>query len=482
MSEFGGYVRVFGVRDGEVSGVEAASFHPSDHHEPGMSAHHTYDLEALDGVAAGLRKAKRSFLVYGYHTGAGYDRLEVVVKGKLAYVEDLAEGYAAYGNDQVEIDDTGSPTLSGWMKKLARKLGEAQRLIAGWEACAEADGLLASLVPEMGAEPWGRGALTPPVVHPDETELFWDAPDLWPVAQCQALRQLWVNDSKVRDLRPLRGLPSLQELHLGGAKLTSLVGLEEATTLETLDMAHTRVRDLAPIAELPSLLQLVANGVPTLTDPPRMRTLALERLNLGGCKKVASIAGLAELVALRGLELHGTSVTDLAPLADLERLEVLNCHWLDLEGIEPLRRLNALRELDLDSTGVESLDPLDGCVHLASLNLIALGKVRDLGVLAQMTGLQKLWMDGVGAHDLTPLGPLTSLTHLWLADMTALDDLGPLAGCTSLEYLDLRRTHLTDLEPLRGLPALRTVEVRGSRIGQAQRDAFAAARPDIDLR
>jgi hypothetical protein len=119
--------------------------------------------------------------------------------------------------------------------------------------------------------------------------------DLTPLAECQNLSWLELNDTQVSDLRPLAGLRKLGVLYV----------------------SRSPVRDVAPLAELKSLWELRLDGT-----------------------QVTDLTPLAGLENLAELSLQNTPVTDLTPLYGLKKLR-----WLDLAATSVSEeQVSAIRE------------------------------------------------------------------------------------------------------------------------------------------
>lgn len=117
-----------------------------------------FDLDSA--LLAELCKAKKTFIKYGYHTGAGYDELVVYVNGERRLTEDTAEGYFQCDDvaDAIERDwdyeaseDPDDPMqgytcklepISGRVvaiENLTNEMGEAAVILDGWRLLAEGD-------------------------------------------------------------------------------------------------------------------------------------------------------------------------------------------------------------------------------------------------------------------------------------------------------------------------------------------------------
>ena len=86
-----------------------------------------------------------------------------------------------------------------------------------------------------------------------------------------------------------------------GFEAKSLIGLETATNLQTLDLSHNAISDVTPLANLVNLQTLI------LSD-----------------NQVSDVTPLANLVNLQTLDLSHNAISDVTPLANLDRLRQLD--------------------------------------------------------------------------------------------------------------------------------------------------------------
>ena len=134
--------------------------------------------------------------------------------------------------------------------------------------------------------------------------------------------------------------------HADGLKAQSLIGLEAATNLQTLDLRDNVISDVAPLADLPNLQTLdlrdnVISDVAPLADLPNLQTLDL-RDNV-----ISDVAPLADLPNLQTLDLRDNVISDVAPLADLPNLQTLDLRDNVISDVAPLADLPKLRYLYL---------------------------------------------------------------------------------------------------------------------------------------
>ena len=162
------------------------------------------------------------------------------------------------------------------------------------------------------------------------------------IGDCDALRELNLDNTRVSDVTALSGLTELTALYLNGTGVTDLAPLSRLTELTQLWLRGTGVTDLAPLAGMTGLMGLWLMG-----------------------KGVTDFTPLSGLTGLKVLDLYLTGVTDLAPLSGLTALTGLRLNGTDITDLAPLSRLTELKDLDLDKTPVIDLRPIRGLHRLA---------------------------------------------------------------------------------------------------------------------
>ena len=126
----------------------------------------------------------------------------------------------------------------------------------------------------------------------------------------------------------------------GEDKLPTPVSLMPLITNPVVD------RDGRFTRRLPNLKSIDCDELDTLMDLNGC-PVGLEVLSCYGCRRVKSLAPLADGTSLRKLDLNGTTVTNLKPLMGCVKLQ-----WLDI-GCTP----------------VSDLRPLSACVNLKVLSM-----------------------------------------------------------------------------------------------------------------
>ncbi len=139
----------------------------------------------------------------------------------------------------------------------------------------------------------------------------------------------------------LRRLFNLQRLWLNQTLVDDLTPIKDLTNLAILSLPDTTVRDLSPLQQLTSL----------------------EKLHLNG-SRISELDALKSLIRLQYLDLADTQVDDLTALDDLFELDWLNVSNTQVDNLTPLQNLSNLRFLNLSRTPVPNLAPIKSATNL----------------------------------------------------------------------------------------------------------------------
>ncbi|RMG73500.1 MAG: hypothetical protein D6722_03705 [Bacteroidetes bacterium] len=294
----------------------------------------------------------------------------------------------------------------------------------------------------------------------------------------QKVREVYLDGTQVRDLRPLGDLPQLEILSLVQTQVDNLEPLAALPQLRTLTIDHTSVTDLQPLRGLSPLIRFSCAHT-----------------------EVDSLDHLQPLTGLEQLIFHHTRVRDLNPLRHHENLKVLVFHHTSVSALSPLRELRQMERLDLGHTSVNNLSPLRHMTRLQALSL-PYTQVGSIKPLRDLEALQQLWLDHTQVQELTVLEGMPQLSELSLRgaaianlaslpalpalrqlglDQTQVTDLRPLTRLRHLETLSLRRVRPDSLAPLADMPALRQVILSQGQVAEADLKALQKALPHCDI-
>ena len=307
--------------------------------------------------------------------------------------------------------------------------------------------------------------------------------DFSPVAHLVTLRQLELSDNGLSDLSSLAQLEGVTKLALAGNGIRDISPLAGLRELRSLDLARNEIQDISPLAGLEKLTGLVLarnalERIDALTHLTQLVALDLEQ------NDVASIAALEDLTALRHVDLDRNRIEDLSPLqgaTGLVELEASRNALTSLAGIENKPDLTRLvvRENAITSTaGVSGLGRLvvldlggndvrhlPGVETLENLERLLLPE-NDIEGIAVVAGLPELRDLDVRFNprlsEISVVSTLPLLGTFFGGGSGQVLDLSPLAGREVLRRIVYVDSPVLDLGVLAELPALETLELRGS--------------------
>jgi Leucine-rich repeat (LRR) protein len=218
-----------------------------------------------------------------------------------------------------------------------------------------------------------------------------------------------VPSSTVAHMR--QSLSSLRALEFKGCATLTGLNLSGLKQLQYLDLCFCR-----------KLTKLAVGGL-----------VVLQYMNVSDCTDLATVQGLAELTALRLLNLSGTQLTittlaSLSKITDLQQLIMNQC-----SDFEDLPQLGSLQNL----------------IHLELMVCEQLTTLPELHKLASLRHLNLQGCSGVTNLELTEL---VSLQYLDLSYCTALA-MVDVSGLASLQYLNVN-----SCENLRTLTGVNTIK------------------------
>ena len=255
------------------------------------------------------------------------------------------------------------------------------------------------------------------------------------IEQLQNTRSLRITllDPMDVDFSPLRTLPNLNSLNLGGW-VTAIPDLSDIPSLKILQINSASLTSLNGIEKITSLetLEITQNYVP-LTDISAMRYLKnLKSFHFINGYLTIDFSVFADLPELEVIWLGGDGQVDLTGIGQAKTIEKLRL-WSNVskivdertvyKNIAEIGKMTGLRELYLDES-ISSVEFLAGNVNLERLELIADQERSDY------------W------EVLLPL------------------DVNPLGNLTKLKYLAIRGFELTNANVLENLPELENFSTR----------------------
>ena len=257
-------------------------------------------------------------------------------------------------------------------------------------------------------------------------------------------------------------MASIIDLNAYNRGITSLAGLQYATSLQELFANDNSISNLSPLSGLTSLkrLYLWNNDITDIT--PLSGLTGLNNLDLN-TNNIADISSLSGMTSLQALSLYGNSITNISAISSLTALSDLQ---LDsnpgITDYSPVVGLANLHTLSLSNNGITSVSVLSPLTGLTWLNLEG-NQISDISPLAGMTGMQRLDLAGNALQDISAL---SGMTHLWelMLYTNQISDISPLTGLTNLTFLDLYNNRIKNVSPLSGLTNLTELYINKNKI------------------
>ena len=174
----------------------------------------------------------------------------------------------------------------------------------------------------------------------------------------------WVNCENGNGQNTISRLPdwisklsNLQALFLNDTNVVDLSPIKKLKKLQILDCYNTSVADLSPLTGLIQLQRLYCSRTSLVDLLPLAGLVGMQEFNCSHTK-VADLSPLTYLVELQMLECSHGLVHDLSPLAGLTKLQKLYCHDTKISNLEPLAGLSNLQRLHCSHTQITDLSPL----------------------------------------------------------------------------------------------------------------------------
>ena len=292
------------------------------------------------------------------------------------------------------------------------------------------------------------------------TELHVPGADISDLSGLEFAVDLTVLDTQynydIVDISPLSGLTNLETFYLGCNRFTDLAPLSGLTNLTDLNIGGNGFTDISSLSGLTKLTRLhVGNN--DLTDVSALSGLTnLTELGLGG-NEITDLTPLAGLTNLGYLVLLTNNITDVSPLSGLTKLDYLDLRHNAITDISPLSGLTNLDSLYLRNNDIEVIPPLS----VSSLLGLADNEIKDISGLSGVSDLHNL---DLGGNDITDLSPLSGMTHLYVLRLgfNNIMDLSPLASLTSVSLLDLKFNRIADISALSVLTGGTVLDLRGN--------------------
>ena len=240
-------------------------------------------------------------------------------------------------------------------------------------------------------------------------------------------------------LKTIASLPHLKELNLSNCSLSTLSGLENAESLEILDISNNTIRNLEPLSNMSALseLYLQHNAVANLTV----------------------VGGLPELTVL---DVSYNALTSIAPLTGNVRLTKLNAANNQIGDVSAAASLPMLAELNLDYNSLTDISGLSGCASLKTLT-VSNNQLSSIDALSGMSTLERLDFSYNSVSSLPDFGA-NSAMQVIDGSYNALESIDSIAKMADISYIYMDYNKLTSVDALADCFHLVQVNVYGNEI------------------
>ena len=322
------------------------------------------------------------------------------------------------------------------------------------------------------------------LINANETEIIYTN-ELWDITE-------FTVPAGIASLDDLKLMPYLKSLTIENQKMSSLEVLSHLPKLNTLKITNCSfpTTELSVIASLPNLKSLTVSDCGISTIAGLEGATSLEYLDLssnGGLRSlevltpmttlkelylqhnaVVDLSSLTGLTNLQKLDVSYNALTTLAPIAACIRLNWINADGNQLATLDGVCELTLLSELSVDYNKLTDISGLASCPELMVLS-IANNQITDISDLASLPKLEKLdfsyntvtylptWQEGCtlrtidGSYNslvsIDSLGTLDSLSYVYM-DYNQITDISKLANCFNLVQVNVFGNRIKDVSAL----------------------------------
>ena len=320
--------------------------------------------------------------------------------------------------------------------------------------------------------------------------------------------------------------------------ISSLEGLQYATSMFWIDVSKNNITDISPLANLELfIIDLSYNNLSGTIDFAQLNWVLADNITLSH-NNIESVLNADTLSFAMFLDLSYNKLSDAAELLGFSSLETLlvnnNCYSLnpadadlgyfaqiesenagmiefvyapqlvgeitedfilditdanlldaliekgvDITGdgkISACELGNVYTKLDLSNCGISDISALAYAVNVPALDL-SLNEIESVDALAGFVKLKELDISYNKISDISALSASTALTSLDAAG-NSIEDISVVAGFTALVNLDLSCNNISDASALEGLANLKTLSLSDNFISSV---SFASSFETLDL-
>ncbi len=327
-------------------------------------------------------------------------------------------------------------------------------------------------------------------------------------------------------------------LLIDNEEISSLEGLQYATSLRVLDASNNNISDISPIKNLGLMaLDLTENNISGSIDFADTNWSLLMNLSIG-YNELTGVSNITDLLSVTYIDLSCNKLSDITEILGLTNLESLyiqnNCYSLnpsdsDLAYFAQIKAANPsmttfvyapqlvgeitedfvlditdtnllaaliangvdvtgdgkisacelgsiYKKLDLSGYGITDISALAYAINTPSIDLSS-NAITSVDALAGLTQLTELNISYNDIEDIAPLSALTALTSLY-ASANRIEDISAVASLDSLVNADLSHNNIKDISALSSLTNLKVLNLSDNFISSAQ---FASSFDNLDL-
>ena len=240
-------------------------------------------------------------------------------------------------------------------------------------------------------------------------------------------------------LKTIASLPHLKELNLSNCSLSTLSGLENAESMEILDISNNTIRNLEPLSNMSALSELY--------------------LQHNAVANLAVVGGLSELTVL---DVSYNALTSIAPLTGNVRLTKLNAANNQIGDVSAAASLPMLAELNFDYNSLTDISGLSGCASLKTLT-VSNNQLSSIDALSGMNTLERLDFSYNSVSSLPDFGT-NSAMQVIDGSYNALESIDSIAKMADISYIYMDYNKLTSVDALADCFHLVQVNVYGNEI------------------
>lgn len=246
------------------------------------------------------------------------------------------------------------------------------------------------------------------------------------------------------DVKAIGSLPSLTDLTITECNLSTISGLETATTLIRLDLSGNALRNIDAVASL-----------------QKLQTLTLKN------NAIKTLDAVAACTDLTYLDISFNSITELSPISGLIQLRTLDAGSNTIERLPDMSRLTSLSYLSLSYNKLTGVQEIAFCTELSDLNL----SHNEIVDISSLSVLSRLSVFNFSYNLVSEIPAFDKNCALITIDgsYNKIESLYPLSGLSQLNnvFMDYNES-IYSVDCLQNCPVLIKVNVYGTGVKSAK--------------